>query len=109
MAMLMTGRLRREMSSPRSKNNEQRVSLTLYPGAYHELRQPAGRPRARQKYNSVNAGKGVTVAPIRKRVGRDEDRCVAAQTGLDCGRLRRSPEQLQEPMRGCHPVLRSAV
>jgi dienelactone hydrolase len=48
----------------RLKNNEQLVSITLYPGAYHDFDNPAGKLRVRSEVpNGVNAGKGVTVGP----------------------------------------------
>lgn len=48
----------------RLKNNEQPASLTLYPGAYHDFDNPAGKFRVRADVpNGVNAGKGVTVGP----------------------------------------------
>ena len=48
----------------RLKNNEQNVSLTLYPGAYHDFDNPAGKLRVRSEVpNGVNPGKGVTVGP----------------------------------------------
>ena len=48
----------------RLKNNEQNVSLTLYPGAFHDFDNPAGKFRVRTEVpNGVNTGKGVTVAP----------------------------------------------
>lgn len=48
----------------RLKNNEQLVSLTLYPGAFHDFDNPAGKFRVRTEVpNGVNAGKGVTVGP----------------------------------------------
>jgi dienelactone hydrolase len=48
----------------RLKNNEQPVSLTLYPGAYHDFDNPAGKFRVRSDVpNGVNKDKGVTVAP----------------------------------------------
>ena len=48
----------------RLKNNDQPVSITLYPGAYHDFDNPAGKMRVRNEVpNGVNAGKGVTVAP----------------------------------------------
>lgn len=48
----------------RLKNNDQPVSLTLYPGAYHDFDNPAGKLRVRSEVpNGVNAGKGVTVGP----------------------------------------------
>ena len=48
----------------RLKNNEQPVSLTLYPGAYHDFDNPAGKFRVRSEVpNGVNKEKGVTVAP----------------------------------------------
>jgi dienelactone hydrolase len=48
----------------RLKNNEQNVSLTLYPGAFHDFDNPAGKLRVRAEVpNGVNAGKGVTVGP----------------------------------------------
>ncbi len=48
----------------RLKNNEQPVSLTLYPGAYHDFDNPVGKFRVRSEVpNGVNVGKGVTVAP----------------------------------------------
>ena len=48
----------------RLKNNEQPVSITLYPGAYHDFDNPAGKFRVRSEVpNGVNAGKGVTVGP----------------------------------------------
>lgn len=48
----------------RLKNNEQPVSITLYPGAYHDFDNPAGKFRVRSEVpNGVNASKGVTVAP----------------------------------------------
>ena len=48
----------------RLKNNEQPVSLTLYPGAFHDFDNPAGKFRVRSEVpNGVNAGKGVTVGP----------------------------------------------
>lgn len=46
------------------KNNDQPVSITLYPGAYHDFDNPAGKHRVRSEVpNGVNSGKGVTVAP----------------------------------------------
>ena len=48
----------------RLKNNDQPVSLTLYPGAFHDFDNPAGKFRVRTEVpNGVNTGKGVTVAP----------------------------------------------
>ena len=48
----------------RLKNNEQPVSITLYPGAFHDFDNPAGKLRVRSEVpNGVNAGKGVTVGP----------------------------------------------
>ena len=48
----------------RLRNNEQPVNVTLYPGAYHDFDNPAGKHRVRAEVpNGVNAGKGVTVAP----------------------------------------------
>ena len=48
----------------RLKNNEQPVSITLYPGAFHDFDNPAGKLRVRNEVpNGVNAGKGVTVGP----------------------------------------------
>jgi dienelactone hydrolase len=48
----------------RLKSNEQPVSLTLYPGAYHDFDNPAGKFRVRSEVpNGVNKDKGVTVAP----------------------------------------------
>ena len=48
----------------RLKNNEQPISITLYPGAFHDFDNPAGKFRVRSEVpNGVNAGKGVTVAP----------------------------------------------
>ena len=48
----------------RLKNNEQPANLTLYPGAYHDFDNPAGKLRVRSEVpNGVNAGKGVTVGP----------------------------------------------
>lgn len=48
----------------RLKNNDQPVSLTLYPGAYHDFDNPAGKFRVRSEVpNGVNVGKGVTVGP----------------------------------------------
>jgi len=48
----------------RLKNNEQPVSITLYPGAYHDFDNPAGKLRVRSEVpNGVNPGKGVTVGP----------------------------------------------
>ena len=48
----------------RLKNNDQDVSLTLYPGAFHDFDNPAGKFRVRTEVpNGVNTGKGVTVAP----------------------------------------------
>ena len=48
----------------RLKNNEQPVSLTLYPGAFHDFDNPAGKLRVRSEVpNGVNVGKGVTVGP----------------------------------------------
>ncbi|MBC7711201.1 MAG: dienelactone hydrolase family protein, partial [Rhizobacter sp.] len=48
----------------RLKNNDQNVSLTLYPGAFHDFDNPAGKFRVRTEVpNGVNTGKGVTVAP----------------------------------------------
>ena len=48
----------------RLKNNDQPASITLYPGAYHDFDNPAGKHRVRSEVpNGVNAGKGVTVAP----------------------------------------------
>ncbi len=48
----------------RLKNNEQPATITLYPGAYHDFDNPAGKLRVRADVpNGVVAGKGVTVAP----------------------------------------------
>ncbi len=48
----------------RLKNNEQPISITLYPGAFHDFDNPAGKFRVRSEVpNGVNVGKGVTVAP----------------------------------------------
>lgn len=48
----------------RLKNNDQPASITLYPGAYHDFDNPAGKLRVRGEVpNGVNAGKGVTVGP----------------------------------------------
>jgi dienelactone hydrolase len=48
----------------RLKGNEQPISITLYPGAYHDFDNPAGKLRVRSEVpNGVNAGKGVTVGP----------------------------------------------
>ena len=48
----------------RLKNNDQPASLTLYPGAFHDFDNPAGKFRVRSEVpNGVNAGKGVTVGP----------------------------------------------
>ena len=48
----------------RLKNNDHPVSLTLYPGAFHDFDNPAGKFRVRSEVpNGVNAGKGVTVGP----------------------------------------------
>jgi dienelactone hydrolase len=48
----------------RLKNNEQPVSITLYPGAYHDFDNPAGKLRVRSEVpNGVNKDKGVTVGP----------------------------------------------
>ena len=48
----------------RLKNNDQPASLTLYPGAYHDFDNPAGKLRVRTEVpNGVNKEKGVTVAP----------------------------------------------
>ncbi len=48
----------------RLKNNDQPVSITLYPGAYHDFDNPAGKLRVRADVpNGVNTGKGVTVGP----------------------------------------------
>ena len=51
----------------RLKNNDQNVSLTLYPGAFHDFDNPAGKFRVRTEVpNGVNVGKGVTVGPDSK-------------------------------------------
>lgn len=51
----------------RLKNNDQPASLTLYPGAYHDFDNPAGKLRVRADVpNGVNTGKGVTVGPDAK-------------------------------------------
>lgn len=48
----------------RLKNNDQPASLTLYPGAYHDFDNPAGKFRVRADVpNGVNKDKGATVAP----------------------------------------------
>ena len=48
----------------RLKNNDQQVSLTLYPGAFHDFDNPAGKFRVRTDVpNGVNKEKGATVAP----------------------------------------------
>ena len=48
----------------RLKNNEQPIGLTLYPGAYHDFDNPAGKVQVRTDVpNGVHAGNGVTVAP----------------------------------------------
>ena len=46
------------------KNNDPPVSLTFYPGAFHDFDNPAGKFRVRNEVpNGVNKEKGVTVAP----------------------------------------------
>ena len=48
----------------RLKNNEQPVSITLYPGAFHDFDNPAGKFRVRNEVpNGVNKEKSVTVGP----------------------------------------------
>ena len=48
----------------RLKNNDQPATITLYPGAYHDFDNPAGKLRVRTEVpNGVNKEKGVTVAP----------------------------------------------
>ena len=48
----------------RLKNNDQPISITLYPGAFHDFDNPAGKFRVRNEVpNGVNKEKGVTVAP----------------------------------------------
>ena len=48
----------------RLKNNDQLATITLYPGAYHDFDNPAGKLRVRTEVpNGVNSSKGVTVAP----------------------------------------------
>lgn len=48
----------------RLKNNDQPVSLTLYPGAFHDFDNPAGKFRVRADVpNGINKEKGVTVGP----------------------------------------------
>jgi dienelactone hydrolase len=48
----------------RLKNNDQPASITLYPGAFHDFDNPAGKFRVRSDVpNGVNTGKGVTVGP----------------------------------------------
>jgi dienelactone hydrolase len=48
----------------RLKNNDQPATITLYPGAYHDFDNPAGKLRVRADVpNGVNTGKGVTVGP----------------------------------------------
>lgn len=48
----------------RLKNNDQPATITLYPGAYHDFDNPAGKLRVRADVpNGVVAGKGVTVGP----------------------------------------------
>ena len=48
----------------RLKNNDQPATITLYPGAYHDFDNPAGKLRVRTEVpNGVNGSKGVTVAP----------------------------------------------
>jgi len=48
----------------RLKKNDQPATITLYPGAYHDFDNPAGKLRVRADVpNGVVAGKGVTVAP----------------------------------------------
>ncbi len=48
----------------RLKNNDQPATITLYPGAYHDFDNPAGKQRVLSNVpNGVNVGKGVTVAP----------------------------------------------
>ena len=43
------------------------MSLTLYPGAFHDFDNPAGKFRVRTEVpNGVNVGKGVTVGPDSK-------------------------------------------
>ncbi len=50
-----------------NERNEQPASITLYPGAFHDFDNPAGRFRVRTEVpNGVNAGKGVTVGPDAK-------------------------------------------
>ncbi len=51
----------------RLKNNDQPASITLYPGAFHDFDNPAGKFRVRTEVpNGVHSGKGVTVAPDSK-------------------------------------------
>ncbi|MEO7255275.1 MAG: dienelactone hydrolase family protein [Casimicrobium sp.] len=51
----------------RLKNNDQPATITLYPGAYHDFDNPAGKQRVLSNVpNGVNVGKGVTVAPDAK-------------------------------------------
>ncbi len=48
----------------RLKNNDQPATITLYPGAYHDFDNPAGKLQVRTEVpNGVNGSKGVTVAP----------------------------------------------
>ncbi len=48
----------------RLKNNDQPATITLYPGAYHDFDNPAGKLRVRTEVpNGVNGSKGVTTAP----------------------------------------------
>ncbi len=48
----------------RLKNNDQPATITLYPGAYHDFDNPAGKKRVISEVpNGVNKEKGVTVAP----------------------------------------------
>ena len=48
----------------RLKNNDQPATIKLYPGAYHDFDNPAGKLRVRGDVpNGVNGSKGVTVAP----------------------------------------------
>lgn len=48
----------------RLKKNDQPATITLYPGAFHDFDNPAGKLRVRADVpNGVNTGKGVTVGP----------------------------------------------
>ena len=53
-----------DMWVKRLRESKQDATITIYPGAYHDFDNPAGKLRVRSEVpNGVNLGKGVTVGP----------------------------------------------